>query len=232
MMRAPIALIAARAIKKLLFPRDIKCVICGISLKTNEKILCPSCSLSMRLVNGQRDLFPLSAVYFALNFNAFSRKLIMRFKHENGRYLCELFAFLMANCSIIPKDALLCPIPMHKKRKKQRGYSQTDDLCIELSYLTGNKVVRCLKKIKHTKSQSAIDHSLRGTNLKSAFRVCTNVYGKTIILIDDVCTSGSTMAECARTLIDAGAFEVIGIATANAKKLKAKRAIKQKETKQ
>ena len=112
---------------------------------------------------------------------------------------------------------VLVPIPLAKKRLRQRGYNQSEEIAKELSsFLAIPLILNCLVKIKETASQVELSGSQREENVKGVF-FCENpdtVRGKKIFLVDDVFTTGSTMEECALTLKRAGAKEVWGIVVA------------------
>jgi ComF family protein len=111
----------------------------------------------------------------------------------------------------------LIPVPLHPKRLRQRGFNQsvvlakylTPLLGIELDYLN-------LKRIRNTKSQTSLHSKERRKNVRNAFEVIDkkSILRKSIILVDDVATTGNTLNECARTLKRAGASEVLAIVIA------------------
>ena len=111
---------------------------------------------------------------------------------------------------------VLVPVPLHWFKKRSRGFNQAEIL----AKLVGKKlkipVVSTLKRIKNTKSQVELSGKLRRKNLEGAF-VCANngaVKDKTVILVDDVSTTGTTLEECAKVLRAAGARQVWGLVVA------------------
>jgi len=108
-------------------------------------------------------------------------------------------------------SAVLVPVPLCKKREKTRGYNQALLLAKEISKTTGIPVESsAIIRIKRTSPQKEMTVRERANNLKDAFEI-TNaelVKNKKIILVDDVFTSGSTVNECARVLMGAGAKQV------------------------
>ena len=99
---------------------------------------------------------------------------------------------------------------------EDRGYNQVELMAKEIHFLLDIPVIDALEKHKATKSQKSLNGEERKTNVSGAFRVKTGIdlKGKKLLLIDDVCTTGSTLSEAARILKDEGASEVITAAFA------------------
>jgi ComF family protein len=108
-------------------------------------------------------------------------------------------------------DAIV-PVPLHWSRRFVRGFNQSE----LLSFRMPAELVqpRLLMRIRATKPQASLDPKARLVSLADAFRASPGVYGKAILLVDDVVTSGSTASECARTLREAGASSVALLAFA------------------
>ncbi len=113
-------------------------------------------------------------------------------------------------------DALL-PVPLHPARRRDRGYNQAEALARELARYTSRElpqgrvpvIVKGLKRVRHTGTQTRLKGEARAGNLDGAFRaVPRHITGKRILLIDDVCTTGSTLAHCRDELLRAGAARV------------------------
>ena len=118
-------------------------------------------------------------------------------------------------------DALV-PVPLHRKRLKERGYNQSElvaeQLCLRLPEL---RLLSALKRSKDTPSFSMLGASERRDRIRNAFVPLpeADVKEKKILLIDDVVTTGATTNECARVLRKAGAETVDVVAVAVAKRL-------------
>jgi competence protein ComFC len=114
-----------------------------------------------------------------------------------------------------PFDALV-PVPLHFRRQLGRGFNQAAELASLLGPRAGVPVLRALKRIRYTTTQTAFDRSERMENLRGAFRVRhpATVLNRHLILVDDVFTTGSTVEECARVLRDAGAASVRALTVA------------------
>jgi ComF family protein len=116
------------------------------------------------------------------------------------------------------KADVVIPIPLHWWRKWQRGYNQSEALAEAIAQRLGlSHESRWLKRIRHTPHQTNLTAVSRRDNLKGAFRVKrrVNLKGKSILLVDDVLTTGTTASEAARALMDAGAVRVVVAVLAN-----------------
>ncbi|MFN2234960.1 MAG: ComF family protein [Anaerolineales bacterium] len=111
---------------------------------------------------------------------------------------------------------IVVPVPLGKERQKQRGYNQAaliaQPLAQELQLLYNPNI---LQRIKETRSQVELSFKERQDNVKNAFKaVCSDIQGKSILIIDDVATSGSTMNACADALMKVGSKSVFGLTVA------------------
>ena len=158
--------------------------------------------------------------------NKISRKAIWAIKYNGNQKIIRKFSglfyeFILESITdeiIFSKfnNPILIPIPMHKDNLKERGYNQSELITKEIFRIDDGKnfdiLLKTLIKIKKTPHQSALKNkNERLKNLKNCF--CANekdIKNKNIILIDDVITTGTTMLEASRTLMEAGARKVIG----------------------
>lgn len=109
-----------------------------------------------------------------------------------------------------PRQDRLLPVPLHWRRRARRGYNQAAELTLHLGRLTGVPVCgHWLRRPRSTQSQTGLDISARARNVRGAFRWCGPApAGLRVLLVDDVMTTGSTIAECARLARRAGADRV------------------------
>jgi len=113
----------------------------------------------------------------------------------------------------------LVPVPLHPSRRRERGFNQARLLARDLAALRGLEVLAgSLVKTRNAPAQAGLRAADRERNVRSAYAVrrATRVAGRTLILVDDVTTTGATVRECARVLKGAGAREVRAITLAQA----------------
>jgi len=204
-----------------LFPRQ--CLFC----KKEGSHCCPDC-LSVISITAHpsplRASSNLSGLFCAASFeDRFVQQLIHAFKYEPFiRNLAKPLALLIVshiallNNPISPPD-VICPVPLHKKRLKWRGYNHAEELAKQLGYAFSVPVApNMLARVKHTNPQVNLNRKQRLKNMKGAFEVKNQelLQGKTILLVDDVFTTGATMEECARVLKKAGVKKVFGAVVA------------------
>lgn len=168
----------------------------------------------------------LNGLFFALPYqNEIIKKLIHSFKYEPfvKEISQDLAILIIAHLQLIEKnkkdfsDFLIMPIPLSLKRKKWRGFNQSEEIAKFLAEYLGLSIYNdILLKIKETAPQITFKGKEREENIKNAFYIKEKerVVGKKILLIDDVYTTGSTIEEVARILKQSGAKEIWGIVVA------------------
>ena len=170
----------------------------------------------------------LSGLYSALSYkeNSLTKKLIYQFKYPPylkdlaktlASILAEHFILTGKNTNEIWENSILIPIPLSHKKLRSRGYNQSEELTKELSGVLQIPVFSdVLVKTKHTKPQMELSKLEREKNLEGAFVIKNPVKltGKKVFLVDDVYTTGSTMQECAKILLQNRAKSVWGITIA------------------
>jgi ComF family protein len=150
------------------------------------------------------------------------RSIVHALKYDGRRILAGRMSRRWSRC--LPSDffqdgAVGIPVPQFWARRLQRGFNQSLLLTQELQRELGITVeTRLLRRIKHTRSQTRLTPAERRANVRNAFRVSNRrATPESVVLIDDVITTGATMEECARTLKEAGAKWIGALAFAKAK---------------
>ena len=145
------------------------------------------------------------------------RDIVFELKYRGIRALAPDMGELMARHleSVRLAADLIVPVPLHRRRERERGYNQAALLARELSRRTGLPVAPALCRTRDTPSQVAtVGTEKRRANIEGAFECVADMRGRRVLLMDDVVTTGSTMGACAAPLKAAGASKVWGLAFA------------------
>ena len=161
--------------------------------------------------------FAFECAVSARRYTELVRDLIGRFKYRDahylrrplGRWLAETLAADARLRRGPPLDALV-PVPLHPRRRRERGFNQAEALCGRLGPLAGLPVWHALRRVRFTEPQARLARVERLKNLRGAFAPVWRrpVSGAHLLLVDDVFTTGSTVDECTRVLRTAGAASV------------------------
>lgn len=204
-----------------------RCVICRKKIGENASYTCEICSniIEYNLKNeaygyALKDFSDLLISPFL--YDGIIRKKILEFKFNNKAYLGKFFGFWLAR--EIKKKKLyfdyIVPVPMYYKRKLERGYNQSEILAKEISkYFTSKFITNVLYKFKKSKVQSTLKLDERRKNVLGTYLIKNSdkIKGKTILLVDDIYTTGATASECAKMLKTNGARKVIVVTIAHGK---------------
>jgi ComF family protein len=193
------------------------CSCCGLPLNSPDKDathLCGKCLLQMPCYSGARS--------FGYYTEELSR-LVQGLKFHRRRNLAGLLAPLLASvffeCWNREEFDLVAPVPLHPRRKRERGYNQSELLARALAaHIAIPCSSRLLIRIRSTLPQIGLSDSQRLENVRNAFRCvdAPQISKKRVLLIDDVMTTGATAASAAQALIDAGCFRVSVLTVARA----------------
>ena len=143
------------------------------------------------------------------------RKLIHLFKYSGVRRLARPLGSLLSDA--LPRDRqfdMVTAVPLHWRRRWQRGFNQSELLGKTIARLRGIPSVNVLRRGAATRAQAGLSNAQRRENVAGAFRARRRVAGLRILLIDDVMTTGATAGACARALKKAGAKSVSLLALA------------------
>lgn len=153
------------------------------------------------------------------------KESLIRFKFYNEpsyyRTYAKLIADKLVRMTEIKQYHMVMSVPLHKHKEFSRGYNQayliSKELGRELRLPEGSKL---LKRYRYTEAQSLLDKQKRSQNVKGAFTITTpvKVADKSILLVDDILTTGSTLEECSRVLKKAGAVKVTAVVVATGRK--------------
>ena len=157
-----------------------------------------------------------AAARSACVYDGNTRKIAVRFKFRDGTYLAPHIASFMLNAGreLLYKTDVITAVPLHYNRQLKRKYNQASLLAKHLAKQT--KIAYepfLLKRIKSTKQQTKLNKKQRTENVEDAFQASDdfNYRGKTIMIVDDVMTTGATINECAKALKQKGAKKVYAL---------------------
>jgi ComF family protein len=161
-------------------------------------------------------------VHSGIGYTEQMKKLVRKFKYDKDLLLTQPLSCLVIKAwqpeSDKPDNLILVPVPLHWRRKRQRGYNQAALLAETVGKRLSIPVYeKALSRKKFTKPQNKLTKDARHENLTSAFRGDEKLLrGMNVVLVDDVCTSGATLLECAREAYQCGANSVSAVTVARA----------------
>ena len=159
--------------------------------------------------------------YYIFKYDNLIRKLIIDYKFNEKPYLYRSFLEFLNNYQ---KEYIqfkiydiIIPVPISKKRKRERGYNQSLLIAREISSKEKIKLGdNVMSKVKNNNTQSKLNKEERAQNVKNVYKITNNkeIIDKNILLIDDIYTTGATLNECSKMLKQAGAkmIDVLTIA--------------------
>jgi ComF family protein len=198
---------------------------CGGCNEAGAGWWCPRCDAQVYRFAGSHALhniaLPNGATLVVISAGLFASPLregIHRFKYEGQPQLAEAFGTLMCEAwraNALTADAIV-PVPLHPSRRRERGFNQSELLAGVISRHTHVPMMHGLRRKRRTEQQAHLGAAARVANVKDAFVADGGAAAKHIVLVDDVLTTGATLAECAMALSQAGAASVLSITLARA----------------
>ena len=196
------------------------CLVCG---KNNCEILCYECEKGLdsntfvRINSKINTKFYFSKHMHIFNYKDQIRKLIIDYKFKDKAYIYKIFSEIIIKnqkiCRILKSYDIIIPVPIHNKRKKERGYNQSELIARDIASKIGeikfdNKIIK--KKINN-KKQSSLTKNERRCNVENVYEIINQekIINKKIVLFDDIYTTGCTVNEISKLLKNNGAREVL-----------------------
>jgi len=211
------------------------CPLCGSSMLRDENIMCFACKAELPETNfhfyphdnslaqtfwGRTELgFAIACYYYTKGLKV--QKLVHMLKYKDrkdvgeeiGRYYGKI---LLGNCILDDVDYII-PVPLHKKKKRSRGFNQAEVFANGLSEILNIPVdTLSLQRIAFTETQTKKSRFARWKNVKEMFRLVhpENIQGKHVMIVDDVITTGATLESCITELKKAKNVRVSVVAIA------------------
>lgn len=227
-----------------IYPKNYSCYCCNDEIKVDNKhCLCNKCLTSLKYIkypckkcsedlneftdyciNCKDKVRHFDKVISVLVYEGIAKNLIYKFKYSNQKYVADcLVSFMLnkiKNSDILNEIDLIIPVPLSKERLKTRSFNQAELLSLKLAKeLNIKHNSNILKRIKATPTQTHLNKKERAENLLNAFKVenISEVKGKTILVVDDIITTGATLDEIARVLKNRGAKVVYGLTLCHTK---------------
>ncbi len=223
-------------IENLIYPNKIKCMFCGDELNgKNSNETCTNCMETLPFIRraclrcgvslpdedeGNVCIHCKKLNYFfdfaraPLDYTGRVITAVHNLKYDNAKYLITGMVDYMSDCYAAwdIKPDMVCAVPSHINRLKERGYNQAELLAEEFCARFNLTLLPLCLKVKETASQATLSFKDRRENLTDCFKINpdhrASVKGKNILIIDDVVTTCSTVNEVAKVLKHAGANKI------------------------
>ena len=209
------------------------CPGCGNRLTVDEDTVCPKCIDKIKLASPERLCREFERKFLGKNIiSGFTSLYVFEEGKEfqnivhalkyNGRFsigtfLGEQLGKTLLNMAFDWKINIIIPIPLHQLKKAERGYNQSFYIAKGIGKILNTPVKQNLvKRKKFTQTQTTMNLKEREENMRDAFIIknSNELLDKNILLIDDVITTGATISECGRILLNAGANRIYAASTA------------------
>lgn len=222
----------------LLYPKRIKCCVCGSEAK---EAVCSSCLSQLEYIEGRvclkcgkgiddeydGNICPdckradknFDMAFSCFEYKGMGKNVIHKLKYENCKEIAHTLSRLMYQKIAeegIRLDAVV-PVPIHKSKEAIRGFNQAQLIAEEIATALGIPLWNCITRTKITTDQFKLDKVNRNLNVHNAFCInvlYNNVKNENILLVDDVYTTGSTVDECSRILKQQGVQRIFVITAA------------------
>lgn len=198
----------------ILYPRH--CTACGKELRTCEEMLCTGCMEDLpltyywdwrenpaeKLLWGRTYMLFVASLFFYRHESPYSR-ILKQIKYHKGKELAVFMGRILGKylkeAGLTEGTDYIVPVPLHRKKKRSRGYNQSEMIAEGISEACGIRIsTGILVRERFTKTQTKISMGNKWDNVKGAFTVKDGqaYAGKSILLVDDVLTTGSTAEAC------------------------------------
>ena len=199
--------------------------MCGICGKLDKNSLCNKCKIRLeknalnKIENYKNNSSFFDEHIYLFQYDGEIRDTILKYKFNEKSYIYRTFLEFIKNnekiCAQIKKYDIIMPVPISKKRFSARGYNQSSLIAKNFANMLNLEYTeKVLIKFKDNKPQSEMKQDTRKSNVKGVYKVINKekIYKKTVLIIDDIFTTGNTVDECAKVLKENDA-ECVGVLT-------------------
>ncbi len=211
--------------KYTFFPEDFPCLGCGSELELDRHHLCRECARTLRPVEhcchicgraGKEDICSdcrdgrsFCRAVAAYNYTGSCKKLVYAFKFRDAIYAADAMAQdIAAVCDFASRADTVTSVPSRREAMILRGYNQSRELALRVGAILGLPYDEFLRQKKGAKPQHELSAEQRRRNYVNSLMCIKPPAGKTVLIIDDVLTTGSTLDACAQLLMENGAHRV------------------------
>lgn len=203
------------------YPKYITCNGCGKELMVeNEYSLCDKCLSELKKVEVASVTYDNMEIFSCYEYTDLVKRMVVAYKDGNRPYLSEYMAKAMAKLYLekINTCDVFCFVPSHVKTAKRRGYDAMKNVAKFFLTQVDIALLQEIKRVQHSSDQTKLNISERKQFVLGNFVAKENAYlDKTVLILDDLVTSGATLCECAKELISSGkAKKVIALTFARA----------------
>lgn len=215
----------------LLYPRRASCLGCGDMLGCDRDDICENCRA--KLARGWIGLRPapkggwIDASAYAYSYHGPAGRLVRNLKYQGVWLLADEMGLYIARAARLlrlEENCYVTAVPMHPERMRVRGRNHAELLARVVAKALELEYVPLLERSRNARQQARLSAEDRRENLRGAFTVkkaySESVNGATVLIVDDVYTTGATAINCAKTLKEAGAKRVYFAAYANGERKK------------
>lgn len=182
-----------------------RCPICGA---LGSESVCDLCLSDCKPLRDSLSVSPelIERAVAVYDYSGPAKQAVHRLKYEGESALIEWMSGEIGRevQRLGWLDQVFVPVPIHRTRRMERAFNQAEALCEAIPAPVEPLLVRTRKTVP----QAALDKALRSENIRGAFAANGEISGREIVIVDDVCTTGSTVSECAKVLLRAGAKSV------------------------
>jgi len=202
----------------LLWPR--RCEVCGRPCDRPRRYICADCLNRIPFVRPEDGVYEIADAASAVRFECETREMVHGFKFRRRLWLRDDFVDWMEAAARVRFDVaavdVVVPMPTTLRHRMDRGYNQCEVLASELARRIGRRCLRLVARRGSFRQQSTLSEEDRVKNVKGTFSVRRPalVRGRTVLVVDDIMTTGATLGACAAALREAGASRVWSVTLA------------------